>query len=168
MTSKHLKRGITFLFVLIMGLSRIQVALAEENNKKISIANNTVVGEYFINVNEEGEISCITDKTETNTLENEPETDFIQPNSFVILRPKLDSYIGFTKNFIVNATSESNTGLLFIYLYDPDGNIKSNDWIMGVNQLVRCNVFLPKSGTWTVHLVAQGTTAGVDVYVRWE
>ena len=92
----------------------------------------------------------------------------VASNGYIDLYPRLESYIGLNKNIIINATSESSSGGLLLYLYNPDGELKSYDWIMGVNETAQWTLFLPSSGEWRLRVYAQGTTASVRVSARWE
>lgn len=80
---------------------------------------------------------------------------------------QLDPYVGLSKTFLVNATSKSATGALFIRLTSPRGNVVSNDWVMGVNEVAQWKINLPSSGQWTVEITATGTTAIVNVFLDW-
>ena len=81
----------------------------------------------------------------------------------------LDSYVGLNKNFCAVSSSSSTTGALYVYLY-KDGQLKSKDWVMGVNEnrTVTWSMFLPASGTWQVKVVASGTNAPVTFYGWWQ
>ena len=93
----------------------------------------------------------------------------IQPNSTAYLYPTLKSYIGLTQRFYVTASSHtgSNTGAVLLYLTSPNGNLVSNDWIIGTNEATYWDVFLPASGTWTLKAVAYGTDASLSLSARW-
>ena len=80
----------------------------------------------------------------------------------------LDNYIGLSKEFVVNATSNSTTGgILFIHLISPRNNEVSQDWIMGVNEIASWKVPLPSSGDWTVRISSNSTNAPVNVFLNW-
>lgn len=93
----------------------------------------------------------------------------IEINSTTYLYPQLSSYIGFTQRFYVTVTSHtgSQSGAVFLYLTSPNGNLVSNDWIIGVNEATYWDVILPASGTWTLEAVALGTDSSVSIYARW-
>ena len=79
----------------------------------------------------------------------------------------LDSYVGFSKEFIVNAVSDSSGGMLIVQLISPRNNVVSQDWIMGVNDIASWKVTLPSSGVWTVKISSNGTNAPVRVFLNW-
>ena len=163
------KRSISFLLMLIMVATTTCTAFAQEN-LSTDLANEeyTEVSEYILNVSDTGEITLAAEDKKSVPFSNSPVRGIVPSNGYIDLNPTLESYIGFNKNFVVNATSDSTSGALFVYLYKPNGNIQSKDWTMGVNEIVKWSVFLPSSGTWRVRFVAQGTTAPVNVYARWE
>ena len=160
MTTNIFKRSISFLLVLIMAVATTSTAFAKENQATgLTDEDYTEVSEYILNVSDTGEITLVAEDSEIIPFDNSPVRGVVPSNGYII---------GFNKNFVVNATSNSTSGALFVYLYKPNGNLQSNDWIMGVNEVVKWSVFLPSSGTWRVRFVAQGTTAPVNVYARWE
>ena len=57
--------------------------------------------------------------------------------------------------------------MLILHLYSPNGALRSDDWLMGVNEVATWDVFLPAAGTWILEVAAQGTYADVDVTVSW-
>ena len=79
----------------------------------------------------------------------------------------LDSYVGLTQKITVNARSNSQTGMLILHLYSPNDSLRSNDWLMGVNEVGAWDIFLPASGTWRLEVAAQGTTDQVHVHASW-
>lgn len=169
MTTNFLKRSISFLLILIMMATTTCTAFAKEILPTDLIDEEyTEVSEYILNVSDTGEITLVAEDAEIVPFSNSPVRGIVPSNGYIDLNPTLESYIGFNKNFVVNATSDSTSGALFVYLYKPNGDIQSNDWIMGVNEVVKWSVFLPSSGTWRVRFVAQGTNAPVNVYARWE
>lgn len=169
MIIKLFKRNMSLLLILVVALMNSNTVFAKENKVAESNGEHTTeVTEYLVNVNEERETSVILENKDIVLLDNSPVTGVVPSNGYIDLYPTLESYIGFNKKFVVNATSSSSTGVLFVYLYKPNGNLQSNDWVMSVNEIVKWSVFLPSSGTWRVRLVAQATTAPVNVYVRWE
>jgi hypothetical protein len=99
---------------------------------------------------------------------NSPVTGTVPTNGSINLYPWLESYIGVSKNFIVNATSNSTSGALLVYLYNPSGKLVSNSWVMGVNEIAKWSVTLPSSGQWRLYIVASGTNASVNIWAKWE
>ena len=80
----------------------------------------------------------------------------------------LDNYIGLTRRIYFNATCSSNSGAVFLYVYSPRGTLVSDDWIIGVNEAANWSVFLPSSGEWHIHAVAQGNAAEVELHAVWQ
>lgn len=158
MKQKIFKRSaILFLVVLMIFLNTSNV-LAAEVKQEISSKNEMeILAEYAITVGEEN-----------STWANTPVRDSVSPNSYVDMHPYLNSYFGINKTIIVNATSDSTSGALLLYLYNPSGDLVSHDWIMGVNEIAQWNLVLPSSGEWRLRVIAQGTTSMVNVYARWE
>ena len=118
-----------------------------------------------------GTIDNILITTENNMqrAENPEVRDTITPNGTVYLYPQLSSYIGLTQRIYITTTSYtgSTTGAVFLYLTSPNGNLVSNDWIMGTSEATYWDVFLPASGTWTLKAIALGTDANVHIFARW-
>lgn len=163
------KRSAIFLMIALMLLtSTCTVFAAETTAVALSETENVTVAEYSVNVGTTGEVMVEAINDEVSTFANSPVRGVVPSNSYIDLYPQLESYIGFNKTFIVNATSDSTSGALFLYLYKPNGDLASHDWIMGVNEIAQWSLFLPSSGEWRLRVVAQGTTASVNVYARWE
>ncbi len=107
-----------------------------------------------------------TEATET-FAESRSTTNIIPSNGKQTFYLQLNSYVGLTKTFLANATSNSVTGVLFIRLTSPRGTVVSNDWIMSVNEVAQWKVNLPSSGQWKVEVTANATTAPVNVFLDW-
>lgn len=107
-----------------------------------------------------------TEATET-FAESRSTTGIIPSNGKQTFYLQLNSYVGLTKTFLANATSNSVTGVLFIRLTSPRGTVVSNDWIMSVNEVAQWKVNLPSSGQWKVEVTANATTAPVNVFLDW-
>lgn len=161
MKTNTFKRKISLLIIFTMVLSITSEIYAKESS---TVENVKKTGSNIVLERKEDDVF----RTNSTDFDNYPVRGIVPSNGVLELKPTLESYIGLNKSFVINATSDSNTGVLFVYLYKPNGNIQSNDWIMGVNEVVKWDVFLPSSGTWTVRFVAQGTTSPVNVYARWE
>ncbi len=60
--------------------------------------------------------------------------------------------------------SASTSGILLIKMYDKNGKVVSDDWMMGVNDeaTFKLPLFSPY-GTYTVEIHAQGITSNVNV-----
>lgn len=88
-------------------------------------------------------------------------------NDSIDLYPVLHSYLGFSKEIIVNTNSKSTSGLVFLYLYNPKGEIVSHDWIGDVAGATKWKVTLPSSGTWRLHVVVHANNQPVTVSAMW-
>lgn len=55
-----------------------------------------------------------------------------------------------------------------LYLYKPNGQLASQDWIIGINEVAQWSFFLPSAGQWRLKLVASGTNDVVEFFARWE
>lgn len=147
MKNVFLRIGIAFLFALTC-FANVNTAFATES-VPTSVNNDTVVSEGTTRA--------------TNAI-----SGVVPSNSTATFTVHLDSYIGFSKEFVVNATSNSTTGgVLFIHLISPRGNEVSQDWIMSVNEIASWKVTLPSSGDWTVRISSNGTNAPVNVFMNW-
>lgn len=111
-------------------------------------------------------ITFANEKTET-FAESRSTTGVVPSNGKQTFYLQLNSYVGLSKTFLVNATSNSATGVLFIRLTSPRGTVVSNDWVMSVNEVAQWKVNLPSSGQWTVEVTANATTAPVNVFLDW-
>ncbi len=166
MKKRLFKRTISFLLASIMLFATATTALAKEeqpecNNeaKGADITMDTHV--EVISVSVDGSGSGIS------TMDNKMEHDVIPANGTVDLYPKLESYIGLNKKFFVNTTSPSDKAGVFLYLYDPNGKLVSDGWVMGTNEAVTWSVFLPKSGTWRLYAVGHATEEYVEITAGW-
>ena len=112
----------------------------------------------------ESEYETVNQAAEANPFER----GTVAPNSSIDLYPTLKSYVGLYQRFYISTRSESTSGAILLYLYSPNGRLVSKDWIIGDNEATYWDVFLPASGTWTLHIVAQGTNANVLVSTRWQ
>lgn len=146
MRKKILSRFASILFAISMLVGIVGTCYAADNEKQV-----------------------ITTKSEALTKAATGTTVSVSANGTADIELELqyDGYVG-RKKIYVNAMSDSTSGALLLYLYNPSGTLVSNDWIMGVNELVQWNVVLPPKGTWRLHIVASGTTAPTSVFARWE
>lgn len=110
----------------------------------------------------------VAGEDEVEALANQPASGVVPSNSGANFYPTLDSYVGISKTIVVNAYSNSNSGALLLYLYNPSHKLVSKNWIMGVNEIVQWKLTLPSSGIWRLYAVAQGTTASVNLYTKWQ
>lgn len=94
-------------------------------------------------------------------------TDIIPANTSKVLELKLPNYIGFTKEFVANTSSQSTSGIVLLYLYKPNGELASNDWMMGVKETAKWKFTLPTAGTWRIKVVAHLTNAPVTFSAKW-
>ena len=111
-------------------------------------------------------VNSLNNSTE-NTLLLRSTSGTVPSNGSRTFYINLDNYVGVNKTFLVNATSNSSTGVLFIRLISPRGTEVSQDWIMSVNEVAQWSVFLPSSGQWTVQITSNGTTSSVNVFLNW-
>lgn len=164
MKKRLFKRTISFLLVSIMLLASATTAFAEEQPKlgieteELCTALSTDMEVINISVGDMG----------IEPMSNQKVFATVPANGTNNLYPKLESYVGLSKTFFVNATSPSSKAGLFLYLYDPDGKLVSHDWVMGTNEAARWSVFLPKSGIWRLYVVGHATEEYVDVWAGWE
>lgn len=49
----------------------------------------------------------------------------------------------------------TNSGVVFVYLYNPNGKLISNDWMMGINDSASWTVWNVGAGQYTCKLVMQ-------------
>ena len=89
-------------------------------------------------------------------------------NGAIDMYPTLSSYIGLTRKFYVSTSSQSTQGALFLYLYNSNGKLVSNDWIMSINGVYEWTLFLPSSGKYHLRVIAQGTDADVEIAAKWQ
>ncbi len=146
-----MKRIGAFLLASSMTLGTTISAFAAEPEEVAT--EETIIAEYTIN---------------TADYDNDPVGGTIASNSSATYYPRLSSYIGFTKQFYAGTSSSSSTGMVLLYLYNPSGKLISNDWILGVNDYGSWNFTLPSSGTYTLRVSVQGTTAPVSIAASWE
>lgn len=159
MKTKLSKRVWAFLLATMMLLGTAIQAMAVSTDEATRVENSeeTVVASFTLDTNS------------VMPRENQMIGGTIPSNESRTYYTNLDSYIGFTKNFCAVSHSDSTSGALYLYLY-KDGQLKSRDWIMGVNETntVMWSMTLPSSGTWEVRVVASGTNAPVTFYGWWQ
>lgn len=172
MKQKVFKRNLCVLTVLLLFLTITFTSFAKEtlevdvppNSNNISIEeDNIVLSDVNIGTIEKDNFGVVPYSENWDIAE-------IAPNSYMDLSIKLDSYWGqnLNRKIIVNATSNSTSGALFLYLYKPNGELASHDWIMGVNEVTEWSLFWPTFGYWKLRVMAQGTNAPVDVWAGWQ
>lgn len=141
----------TFALVMIFGLSSVVSANAEEC---LSCEDGSTLE------NKVGEQSKI--------LSTQSETKEIAPNGTEYFYPVLSSATS-NARLIVNCTSGSTSGALFIYVYAPDGTLISDDWICGTDGMVVYDFDRRLSaGTYKVMIVAALTSTTCTVFVSLE
>ena len=150
MKNNIFKRFASFLLVLTLLFSTSNVALAKEP----TTTDNTLTSESVVTA-------------DASTRKNYGRRVVCPSNGATSVEFELKSYIGLYQRLTVNATSDSPTGMLILHLYSPNGALRSDDWLMGVNETATWDVFLPASGTWRLEIAAQGTYDDVSVYVTW-
>lgn len=165
MKKRLFQRTISFLLASIMLLASATTVLAKEEQPECNIVAEDA--DMAIDIDMEV-IDVSVDGVGISTMANEMVHDVVPANGTVNLYPKLDSYVGLNKKFFVNVTSPSNKAGVLLYLYDPNGKLVSDDWIMGLNQAATWSIFLPKSGTWRLYVVGHGTEDYVEVTAGWQ
>jgi len=171
MKNKLFRRIASFLLVTLVSFTTMGTAFATETSagtEDVLALNDITFTEYIIDVDNSGTTTISNGNSDVIIRANSPVSGTCPSNGSLNLYPWLESYIGLSKTFIVNATSNSKSGALLLYLYNPSGKLVSKDWMMGVNQIAKWSVTLPSSGKWRLYVVAQGTTASVNVFARWD
>lgn len=160
MKNKFLKRIVTLLIVTtILSFTFVGISFATDTSVvSQALAEDSYTIMEFPNLPSSG----------ITPLANNIAQGVVAPGQTINLYLHLDSYIGLSKNFIVNTVSDSTTGALFLYLYDSKGKLVSDDWIMGLNHLYKWSVFLPSSGDYRLEVIAGLTNAPVQIRARWE
>ena len=152
LNKKSFKRLASILLVAFVGITNVCVLYASDNytpKEDIEFADST---------NSYQELASRSVRSTSG---------IVPPNGTATFYLNLDSYVGLSKTFLINATSSSTTGVLFVTLTSPRGTIVSNDWIMSVNEVAQWKVTLPSSGTWTVQITSNATSAPVNVFLNW-
>lgn len=134
------KRILSLLFIVVFTFSSTSVAFATNKNEKVS-----------------------STESKTETVYNQGECP---SNGAITIKFNLYD-TGLFKKLTVNARSESPTGMLILLLYDPNGKLRSNDWLMGVNEVATWDFFWPPEGEWKLEVAAQGTYDKVTVTASW-
>lgn len=166
MKCKLIKRIGAFMLVCVMALGISVPALAAqpanamtiENSEENSSPEATLVASYTFDTDD----MAITPRT-NNTVGG-----LLSASGSATLYPNLDSYIGLTKAFHATTSSDSSSGAVLLYLYNKNGKLVSSDWIIGVNDYAYWTLTLPSSGTYTLQVYVQGSTAPVYFYAWWE
>lgn len=154
--TKLSKKVWAILLATMMLLGTTSQAMAASPNESTVVENS-------------GETEVMSFTLDATPRENQTIGGSIPSNQSRTWNTNLDSYVGLNKNFCAVSSSSSTTGALYVYLY-KDGQLKSKDWVMGVNEnrTVTWSMFLPASGTWQVKVVASGTNAPVTFYGWWQ
>ncbi|MCI8362024.1 MAG: hypothetical protein HFJ41_02605 [Clostridia bacterium] len=152
MKKKLVKKAVSFLLIFSIFCLNGNIVFAKE-----LVSENQELIQEDISISN-GSISTM----------NSADAGIVPVRGYIDLYPELDSYIGFNKKITVNATTDSESTFIYLYLYDPNGNLKSNDWIMGSNEIAQWSLFLPSSGTWRLRVISHASTTPVRVFVQWE
>ncbi len=171
MKQKVFKRNICVLTVLLLFLTITFTSFAKEASEVyLPDSNNIVIGEDSLVLSDVKAGTKEKANFEVVPYGENWDTAIIAPNSYIDLNIKLDSYWGqnLNRTLTVHATSNSTSGALFLYLYKPNGELASHDWIMGINEITQWSLFWPTSGYWKLRVMAQGTTAPVEVWAGWQ
>lgn len=160
MKLKVMKRIGTFLLVgaMVLGMS-VPAFAAEIDKDKSEQPTGTMVAEYTIDSTEDEVVPL---------YDNDPVGSTIPSNGSAIYKPSLSSYIGLSKTFYASTASDSTSGMVLLYLYNANGKLISNDWVLGVNDYGSWSFTLPSSGIYTLKVYVQGTTAPVHFGASWE
>lgn len=89
-------------------------------------------------------------------------------NSVINLYPYLEQGNIFGRTLCIRTSSSSTSGAVFLYLYSPNGDLVSDDWIMGVSDESNEYMFLPSYGRYTLKVIAQGNNQPVNVDAWWQ
>lgn len=154
-----MKRIAAFVLAGIMALGTSVSTFAAEPEVAGEVSDETCVAEYTIDV---GSNSIMP------LYDNEPVGGTIQSNKSDVYYPKLSSYVGLSKTFYAGTSSSGSAGMVLLYLYNKNNKLISNDWILGVNDYGSWSFTLPSSGTYTLKVFLQGTTAPVNIAASWE
>lgn len=82
--------------------------------------------------------------------------------------PYLEQGSIFGRTICIRTSSSSSTGAIFLYLYDKNGKLVSNDWIMGVNDSLNKYMGWADYGTYTLKIVAQVNQQPVTIDAWWQ
>lgn len=173
MKKRLFKRSLSFLLVAVMLFGTTISVLAKENSNDTDVAADVInITPDLLNTIEltdsNIDMEVIEVSIDVNPLSNNQVGAVVPANGTENIYPTLDSYFGLYKTFYVNATSEGTKAGLFLYLYDPNGKLVSDDWIMGTNGAATWDVFLPTSGQWRLYIVALATEKPVVVWAGWK
>lgn len=178
MKSTILRRILSFVLVMFLVLAMPNNSFAAEvhsdgydveTDNTIPIPdeiNGTVIFEESFD-NPSLIMTTIPEPQESLNAVARSSTNVVPSNGSIDMYPTLLSYTGFTRDFYVSTESSSTSGALLLYLYNPSGKLVSHDWLMGINDAYQWTLFLPSSGQWHLWVVAQGTTADVNIQAKW-
>lgn len=137
------KRFFILLLALIATLSTTTYAFAADMSSTVS-EQNTVVSRA-----------------------NTAVTTTVYPNESKTLKVHLDMYMGLSKDFMLSATSDAKAGMIIVHLYNPLGNLVSNDWMIGINETVKTSIFAAMPGDWTLVVASNCPDGPVKVSAKW-
>lgn len=89
-------------------------------------------------------------------------------NQVINIYPYLEQGSIFGKTFCVRTSSSANSGMILLTLSDKDGNVVSDDWIMGPNDSLNEYMFWPVYGRYTLRITSNSTTVNVTVDAWWQ
>ena len=149
------------IMLMVLSISAFATNAMQENYD-VTTDKGTVLAEYTFNVDTNGSASTLGDY-----YDNDPVITDVPSFKTGYLYPNLSKYFGLTKAFHVSTSSDQSSCGIFLYLYNPDGDLVSDDWSMGVNDYAYLTLFLPSSGTYTLKIVNMSDET-VNVAAFWE
>lgn len=89
-------------------------------------------------------------------------------NEITAIQSSLSSYIGITKTFKVDTMIYSGTGsgTIVLSLYNPDGTVRFQNYVMNVGDSATWKFTLPSSGTYIL-IVDNYSDSEVGVFPSW-
>lgn len=129
------------------------------------IFENTVKANALV-LDTKREESNLVDTIELETVNSSGEITVYrgQTRSMVV---NLPNYIGFNKEFYINATTSITEGEIWLTLLDPHKTVMFYKMVIGPNDATKIKYFLPLSGDWTLSVTAVDTATPVTVKAGW-
>ena len=153
------KRLVSLAIAIITVLAITNSAYAANISNDLD-SNNTEISRSVETMSNDATIRSLTNAQAYDVID--------PPFGNVTMDLTLSPYVGLTKKIVINAVSETSKGILFVYLYKPNGDLASDNWVMSPNEITSWTLILPSSGTWKLQIVAGGTDEPVEVFARWE
>lgn len=90
-----------------------------------------------------------------------------QVNEIISIQVNLSSYIGITKTFTVDTLIYSgSSGTIKLTLYNPDGTVRFENYVMNVGDTATWKFTLPSSGTYIL-IVDNYSDCEVGIFPHW-